>query len=68
MGISLTDEQRERLEFLASQAGRSMSNMVGRLIDLEFETQAAYQELELTDNGGAQDPTERARQDAQEGV
>ena len=55
MGISLTDEQRERLEFLASQAGRSMSNMVGRLIDLEFETQAAYQELELTDNG-AQDP------------
>ena len=54
MGVSLTDEQRARLEILASQAGRSMSNMIGRLIDLEFETQAAYQERELT--SGAQNP------------
>ena len=46
MGVTLTDEQRERLELLASQAGRSMSNMIGRLIDLEFETVTAYQERE----------------------
>jgi len=54
MGVTLTDEQRERLELLASQAGRSMSNMIGRLIDLEFETVTAYQERELTN--GAQNP------------
>ena len=55
MGISLTDEQRERLELLANQAGRSMSNLIGRLIDLEFETQAAYQERN-TETAWAQNP------------
>ena len=60
MGISLTDEQRARLEILAGQAGRSMSNMIGRLIDLEFETQAAYQERNA-EIAGAQDPEPEAQ-------
>jgi len=55
MGISLTDEQRARLEQLAERASRSMSNMIGFLIDLEYEQQAAYQERHA-DNGGAQNP------------
>lgn len=53
MGVSLTNEQRDRLEALANQAGRSMSNMIGRLIDLEFETRTAYKERE-TENVKAQ--------------
>jgi predicted transcriptional regulator len=53
MGVSLTDEQRRRLEKLAERASRSMSNMIGFLIDLEYESQAAYQERE-TENVKAQ--------------
>jgi len=60
MGVSLTEEQRDRLEFLASQAGRSMSNMIGRLIDLEFETQTAYEERELNSTGAQNPETETA--------
>ena len=56
MGISLTEEQRRRLEVLAGQNSRSMSNMIGWLIDLEWEQDAAYQERD-TDNG-AQNPDE----------
>lgn len=55
MGVSLTDEQRARLEELAERASRSMSNMIGFLIDLEYESQAAYQEHE-TETAGAQNP------------
>ena len=55
MGISLTEEQRARLEELAQDESRSMSNLIGWLIDLEYEQRAAYQERN-TDNGGAQNP------------
>ena len=54
MGISLTDEQRARLEKLAEQESRSMSNLIGWLIDLEYTSRLAYQERE-SDNG-AQNP------------
>ena len=40
-----------------------MSNLIGWLIDLEYEQRAAYQERELT--SGAQNPIEDA-QDAQQ--
>ena len=56
MGISLTDEQRARLEKLAEQESRSMSNLIGWLIDLEYTSRLAYQERDHTDNGGAQNP------------
>ena len=55
MGVTLTDSQRERLEILAELDGRSMSNLIGRLIDFEFESHLAYMEKENADNG-AQNP------------
>ena len=55
MGVSLTENQRARLEEMAGKADRSMSNFIGRLIDLEWETRAAYQERDA-DNAGAQNP------------
>ena len=36
-GIRLTKEQEARLDWLCQQEGRSKSNMLGRLIDLEYE-------------------------------
>lgn len=55
MGVSMTSKQRARLEVLAKQEGRSMSNLIGWLIDLEWESRAAYQEHDHTENVKAQD-------------
>lgn len=50
-GIRLTAEQEARLAWLCEQEARSWSNMIGRLVDLEYERRAGPP-VDLQQTGG----------------